>query len=236
LLRDPHDARPALVADDPSVEGRSMKVGELMTREVISVPPETTLREAARLLVEHRISGLPVVEDGHVIGVLSEADIVAKAGGGAESEGGLLTWLFEPEIDEQRVLARTARDAMSSPVVTIAPNRPVHEAARKLITERVNRMPVVEDGKLVGIVTRADIVRAFTRDDSELAAEIRDDILRRTFWVEPGSVAVTVADGRVGLSGEVETEADAELLPIFVARVPGVVSVRAELRARSRVA
>ena len=136
----------------------------------------------------------------------------------------------------EKVAARTAGEAMSSPPLTIGPSRPVHEAARKLISEGVNRLPVVEDGKLVGILTRADIVRAFSRDDSELAVEIRDDILRRTFWVEPGSVAVTVVDGRVTLKGEVETDADTEMLPIFVSRVPGVVSVHAELHARSRVA
>ncbi len=213
-----------------------MKVRELMTANVVSVRPDASLREAATLLMEHRISGLPVVNGtGEVVGVLSEADIVAKASGGT-GNGGLLSWLVGPDIEERKVEARTVAEAMSSPALSVAPTRPVHEAARRMISEGVNRLPVVENGKLVGILTRADIVRAFTRDDGELATEIREDILRRTFWVTPGSVAVTVSDGRVTLEGEVETEGDTEMLPIFVSRVPGVVSVHAELRARSRVA
>lgn len=214
-----------------------MKVRELMTENVVSVRPETPLREAAGLLVEHNVSGLPVVTDDGVIGVLSEADIVAKASGGSSDEGGgLLAWLFEPDVRELKVSARTVGEAMTSPALTIAATRPVHEAARKMIAEGVNRLPVVEDGKLVGILTRADIVRAFTRPDNELAREIRNDILHKTFWVEPGNVAVTVDDGRVTLKGIVETEADTEMLPIFVSRVPGVVAVHADLHARSRVA
>jgi CBS domain-containing protein len=212
-----------------------MKVRELMTKDVVSVRPAASLREAAALLVEHRVSGLPVVRGSEVVGVLSEADIVAKTSGGTD-HGGLLSWLFDPEPLEHRTSAQTVSEAMSTPPITITATRPVHEAARKMITEGVNRLPVIEDGKLVGILTRADIVRAFTRGDSELAAEINDDILRRTFWVEPGRVAVTVADGRVTLKGEVDTEADTEMLPIFVSRVPGVVAVHAELRARTHAA
>ena len=210
-----------------------MKVRELMTKDVVSVRPAASLREAAALLVEHRVSGLPVVRGSEVVGVLSEADIVAKTSGGTD-HGGLLSWLFDPEPLEHRTSAQTVSEAMSTPPITITATRPVHEAARKMITEGVNRLPVIEDGKLVGILTRADIVRAFTRGDSELAAEINDDILRRTFWVEPGRVAVTVADGRVTLKGD--TEADTEMLPIFVSRVPGVVAVHAELRARTHAA
>lgn len=101
-----------------------------------------------------------------------------------------------------------------------------------MVTENVNRLPVIEDGKLSGILTRADVVRAFTRSDAEIAEEINGEILRRTFWLEPGRVTATVTDGHVLLTGEVETEADAEILPTLVARVPGVVSVEAELRSR----
>jgi CBS domain-containing protein len=213
-----------------------MKVRQLMTEKVFSVKPDAALREAASVLVEHGVSGIPVVtSDGEVIGVLSEADIVMKASG-ETGRGGFLTWLFEPDVDAEKVTAQTVREAMSSPAITIAPNRPVHEAARLMIDSSVNRLPVVDDGRLVGILTRADIVRAFTRPDSELASEIQDDILRRTFWAEPGSVTVAVADGRVTLAGEVETDADLEMLPLFVSRVPGVVSVQADLRARTRVA
>ncbi len=214
-----------------------MKVRELMTKDVVSVGPEASLREAAELLARNRVSGLPVTVDGEVVGVLSEADIVARASGGADHGGlGLLAWLFDPDPKLAKANANTVGEAMSAPPVTIAPTRPVHEAARKMIAEDVNRLPVVDDGKLVGILTRADIVRAFTRGDRELASEIRDDILRRTFWVEPGRVAVKVVDGCVTLEGEVETEADTEMLPILVSRVPGVVAVQSDLRARSRVA
>ena len=207
-----------------------------MTGSVLSVKPDASLREAASVLVEHGISGVPVVTgDGEVVGVLSEADVVMKASG-ETGRGGFLAWLFDPDIAIEKVTAQTAGEAMSSPAITIAPSRGVHEAARLMIDEGINRLPVVEDGKLVGILTRADIVRAFSRDDSQLATEIQDDILRRTFWAEPGSVTVAVADGRVTLKGEVETETDMEMLPLFVSRVPGVVSVDAELSARSRVA
>ena len=213
-----------------------MRVRELMTRSVATVTPDAPLRDAASVLVERRVSGVPVVgAQGEVLGVLSEADIVTKAGGRTERSG-LLAWFFDPEFAAEKVTAESAGEAMSAPAVTIASGKAVHEAARLMIDEGVNRLPVVDDGVLVGIVTRADIVRAFTRSDAELASEILDDILRRTFWAEPGSVTVTVTDGRVALAGQVETEADAEMLPLFVSRVPGVVAVNADLRARTHVA
>lgn len=210
-----------------------MKVCDLMTKDVVSVRPETSLREAASLLAERRISGMPVVNDqNEVIGVLSEADILVKAGGSV-SRNRLLGWLLESDVGiEEKIRAETVAEAMSAPAVTIAPHRPVHEAAKMMVTENVNRLPVIEDGKLSGILTRADVVRAFTRSDAEIAEEINGEILRRTFWLEPGRVTATVTDGHVLLTGEVETEADAEILPTLVARVPGVVSVEAELRSR----
>jgi len=213
-----------------------MKVSDLMTKDVVTVTSATSLRDAAELLVEKRISGMPVVdEENAVIGVLSEADILVKAGG-SSPRNRLLGWLFEPDFgDEDKIRAETVGEAMSAPALTISSHRPVHEAARLMVGEGVNRLPVVEDGKLVGILTRADVVRAFSRSDEEIAEEIQSDILRRTFWLEPDSVSVTVVDGTVTLQGEVETVADEDVLPALVARVPGVVAVHAELRSRATV-
>jgi CBS domain-containing protein len=210
-----------------------MKVRDLMSADVLTTTPEAPLKEAAGLLAERRISGVPVVdESGAVVGVLSEADILVKAGGELP-RAGVLGWLLEPDFDlRDKIGARTVGEAMSAPAVTITPGRLVHEAAALMISESVNRLPVVEHGRLVGILTRADVVRAFTRTDAEIADEIREEIFRRTLWLEPGAVSMDVVEGAVHIEGEVETEADAELLPVFVARVPGVVSVQTDIRAR----
>jgi CBS domain-containing protein len=215
-------------------KGDPVKVRDLMTRDVLTLTPETPLKRAAELLARERISGAPVVDDdGRVVGVLSEADVLVKASAEAPRSG-LLSWLLEPAPDyHDKIAATRVEEAMSAPAVTIAPDRGVHEAASLMVDENVNRLPVIEDRELVGIVTRADIVRAFTRTDAEIADEIRGEILERTLWVEPGKVTMQVVDGAVLLGGEVESEADAELLPVLVARVPGVVSVQASLRARA---
>jgi CBS domain-containing protein len=212
-----------------------MKVRDVMSRDVITVTPAMTLKEAAGLLVQHRISGVPVVdEDGDVVGVLSEADVLVKEGGGPRRDG-LLGWLFEPDdAVRDKLGARTVGEAMTTPPLTVGPQAPVHKAAARMVQDEVNRLPVVDEaGRIVGIVTRADLVRAFTRSDDEILDEIRSEILRRTLWLEPGAVQVRVDGGAVELTGEVETETDAELLPRLVERVPGVVSVNADLQARA---
>ena len=211
-----------------------MKVKDLMTTDVLTVRTSTTLKEAAALLAEKRISGLPVVDDDRrVLGVLSEGDILYK-----ESEAhrpGFLERLLAPGSAplDLKLAARTVGQAMTAPALTIGPRRPVTEAATIMIEEGVNRLPVVDhDDRLMGIITRADLVRAFVRSDEEIELEIREDVVRKILWLEPEQLRVAVSDGEVVLSGQLETKTDAELIPAFVQRVPGVVGVVSKLRWR----
>jgi CBS domain-containing protein len=204
-----------------------MRVEDVMTREVRTVDPATSLKDVARVLTEDGISGVPVVDGERVVGVVSEADILVKERAINPSRHGLSGLLFSEGVDVgEKLRALTAGEAMTSPAVTITPARPVSEAAGRMIDEQVNRLPVVtDDGVLVGIVTRADLVRAFVRSDAEIAAEIREDVVLRALWIVPEQVTVAVEDGAVELSGHVGTRADAELASALTRRVPGVVSV-----------
>jgi CBS domain-containing protein len=207
-----------------------MKVQEIMTRDVVTIGPEADLRDVARILVESGISGLPVCgARRELLGVISEGDIVLK-------EGGLVQGRRFRRVGEERekkVEATTVREAMTSPVVTISPHAPVAEAARTMAELGIKRLPVVRNGALVGIVSRTDLVRAFVRSDADIRHEIREDILVRTLWLEaPAAVGVEVERGVVRLTGRLESEFDAELVPRLVARIPGVVSVKSELTAR----
>jgi CBS domain-containing protein len=210
-----------------------MKVQDVMTGDVVTVRPETSLKEVGRILAECKISGVPVVtEDGEVVGVVSEADILFKERGPAKRKG-MLAWFLDPFVTEGQLKleARTAAEAMTRPAKTIAPWRSVAAAAAQMLTESVNRLPVIDnDGKLVGIVTRADLVRAFARPDLEIEREIRSDVLRRTLWLRtPEAVTVKVEGGKVRLTGLVDTHTDAELVLECVAKVPGVVDVDSSL-------
>jgi CBS domain-containing protein len=189
-----------------------MKIKDLMTRDVVTVSPAASLKDVAGLLAQHRISGLPVVDEiGTVAGVISEADILSK------------------EIGKKQN-ALTVSEAMTAPARTIGAERTAAEAAKRMLEEKVNRFPVVdEDGRLLGIVTRADLVRAFVRSDEEIANEIREDVILKTLWIAPEALDVSVQDGAVRIGGSVESKTDAELIEAFARRVPGTVSVESRL-------
>ena len=210
-----------------------MKVRDVMTAGVRTVTPGMPLKEAAQVLVEGRISGVPVVDaDGAVLGVLSEGDVLFKERTPDERPGAILAWLFDPlpYAESRKFGARVVGEAMTSPAVTIGPERSVSTAAAMMLDRGVNRLPVVDRaGRLVGIVTRADLVRAFARADADVAREIREGVIREQMWLENDEIEVEVEAGEVLLRGAVARRNDADVLPQLVARVPGVVAVSSEL-------
>lgn len=213
-----------------------MKIETIMTREVISVAPETPLKDVARLLVANRISGVPVVgRDGEVLGVVSEADILRKEEGVSPELPRPIAWLsrqLDGELD--KIGAVTAGEAMTAPAYTVRPGQRTTEVARMMVDSMINRLPVVSDGVLVGIVSRADLVRAFIRSDEEIEHDVREDVLLREMLLCPGDVAVSVEGGHVSLAGQVGSQEDAEVLEKRVRAIPGVVGVTANLRWRPR--
>lgn len=207
-----------------------MRLNELMTTDIITVGPDAPLKEAARRMIEAGISGLPVTDDdGALVGVITEADFVAnEAGRRAPKRAGLLRhWL---QADEMPVRERLVKDVMSADVKTLPPEADHAEAARTMQREGIKRIPIVgDDGRLVGIVSRGDILRAFNRPDAVIISEIKDHILREVLWIDPKSIEVTCDDGNVVLSGRLETRSDAQLLAELTRRLDGVASVSDQL-------
>src|SRR5687768_755983 len=139
-----------------------MRVHELMTEKVLTIGPGAPIKDVAKLLVDNGISGVPVCDvRGRVLGVVSEGDILYKEHDPAEGHHRApLGWVIEgtpSHVGCIKAKASTAREAMSSPAVTIGPYESVAEAARMMSERGVNRLPVVKDEQLIGIITRADL-------------------------------------------------------------------------------
>ncbi|MFE7312228.1 CBS domain-containing protein [Streptomyces sp. NPDC057555] len=186
---------------------RHRRVADLMTPNAVTVQHGTLFREIARLLDEYDITAVPVVDDdGRPVGVVSEADLLrrqlSKAGGA------------------------TAGAIMTSPAVVARPEWSVVEAAREMEQRKVKRLPVVDDaGRLIGVISRSDLVQLFLRRDRAIQEEILEEVLTRTLGVAPSAVTVDVADGTVTLIGALERRS---LVPIAVRlceNVDGVIEV-----------
>jgi CBS domain-containing protein len=215
---------------EPERKEEVMKVSDVMTTKVFTATRDMPLRLAATRILEYGISGMPVVDGERVLGVLSETDILFKERTAPDRQG-LVDWLvhYGEDPPAAKLAARTVGDAMTTPAVTIGSGKLVAEAAELMLDLRIDRLPVVDAGELVGIVTRADLVRAFTRKDEEIEREIRDEVILKTLWVNPTRVKVHVEDGCVTLEGRVDNEGVAEQIVHFVQRVPGVVSIEPRL-------
>ncbi|MDT0468628.1 CBS domain-containing protein [Streptomyces gibsoniae] len=207
-------------------------VGDLMTTAVVSVRPDTSFKDIAGHLADHDITAVPVVDDqGRPVGVVSEADLLRKQEIQADPGGHLPAAHLLP-AERAKANALTAKALMTSPAITARPQWSVVEAARAMSRHHVKRLPVVDDaGQLVGILSRADLLRVFLRRDVTIRDEITTDLLTRTLGLDPGAVTVQVTDGRVTLSGTVP---QSSLIPIALRlseSVDGVVDVTNRLRA-----
>jgi CBS domain-containing protein len=227
-----HPAKPAKAHTHPPSSrqhhhGRwRTRMRDVMTTSVVTVDRITPYKEIAALLAEHRISGVPVLSMGRkVTGIVSEADLLAARAGHVTAFGRrVLPW----PSGRKRHQGLTAAQLMRSPAITIYPDASVAAAARLMNAHRIRRLPVVDpEGRLLGIVSRRDLLTIFLRPDEQIAREVRD-ILAELLPDERGSIEVAVHNGMVTLTGHPITVGERDLLPIAVRLawdVEGVVDV-----------
>ncbi|WP_229402084.1 CBS domain-containing protein [Micromonospora okii] len=206
---------------------RTWQVRDVMTADVAAVREGTAYREIVDVLTGRHVTAVPVVDDARrVLGVVSEADLLHKVE--------LLGQPHERRVFPSRRLrearakagATLAEDLMTAPAVTVAPDASLVEAARMMTERHVKRLPVVDDlGRLVGIVTRGDLLRVHLRPDEHVRADVVDEVLRRVLGVPDGVVDVAVRDGVVTLTGQLDRWSRARLAVRLAAQVSGVVEV-----------
>lgn len=218
-----------------------MQARDLMSVAVVSVKPETVLRDIVALMLDRNISGVPVMEDGRLLGVINEGDLLRRFEIGTDGSAAEKSWwqqLVHREtlpLDYVRSHAQLAKDIMASPVVTVAEDAPIQEIASIFAARHIRRIPVVRGSEVVGIVTRADLVRAIALKTRKVGlsgnqsdAAIREQLLHELEmqrWWHPVSSTLDVCDGVVHFFGLYESETDRRAARIAAENVPGVKGV-----------
>ncbi len=228
-----------------------MLARDIMTRDVLVVRPDTSVAEIAKLLVSHQVSAVPVVENGNaLVGIVSEGDLLRRPETGS---GKRRSWWLDLLADTDTLAqeyakshARKARDVMSKHVVAVSEDTSVAEIADLLERHRIKRVPVVQDGKLIGLVSRADIVRAFAEraakatptpapgasDDRTIRAKLMEQLSAQP-WAETAFINIVVKDGVISFNGLVGSKEQAKALRVLAENVPGVNSVVDNTQPRS---
>lgn len=203
---------------------RHIRVGDLMTDEVVSVVSVTSFKEVAKLLAQHDISGLPVLDDeDRVVGVVS-SDLLSRQATGHPMTGDA------PDAATRTVVSSgaeiTAAEVMSTPALTVHAEETAPDAARLMTRRGVERLPVVDDeNRLVGIVTRRDLLRLFLRPDAEIRRRLVEDVLEDTMGIGPAAVTIHVVDGVVTLKGQLANRSQISILTRLAEQLDGVVAV-----------
>jgi CBS domain-containing protein len=221
-----------------------MKVGEAMTRGVITVSTEDSLVAAMKLMRDHHFSGVPVVDgQSHVVGMLTEGDLMRRVELGTERRHPRwLEFILGPRRLAQEYVdahGRRVAEVMTTEVVTIESTTSLAQAVNLMEDRHIKRLPVLEHGRLVGILSRSDLLRAFlaTSAEADAAQGTSDDAIRqhidseidRQPWNPRATVAIKVRQGTVDLSGIVTSEAMREALRVLVENIPGVVRIRDDI-------
>jgi len=206
-------------------------VRDVMTTEVVTVEPWTPFTEIVTRLARHRISAVPVVDpEGNVLGVVTEADLLLKQEHPDLELNVPLAWSRRRRLERDKAAAVVAGKLMTTPAVTVAPTATITEAARRMHTAGVKWLPVVDEvGRLVGIVSRADLLKVFIRSDEAIWREIMDDVIVGGFMMDPSRFFIDVVDGVVVLQGRAERRSLIPFLVRAVHRVEGVVGVEDRL-------
>jgi CBS domain-containing protein len=216
-----------------------MNVADVMTRHVISVPPDATVEAAARLMLERGISGLMVVDaKGELAGVVTEGDLLRRDEiGTVRHRPWWLRMLLTPgrqAADFTRAHGRRVRDVMTEDVVTVAADAPLEEVVEVMERRRIKRVPVTEGNRVIGVISRSDLMRALVvaeRHDRPVATDDRSirqailDALDKQSWTPLTTLNVTVADRVVDVWGTITNDEERRAICVLVENTPGVQQV-----------
>jgi len=219
-----------------------MQAVDIMTKDVISVGPQEEVRAIAQLLLEHHISAVPVVDESHqVVGIVSEGDLMRRI---QKEDGKEMSWwlsLFaghKDPADYVKTHGRKAEEVMTANPMTIEEDTPLHKIARLLEKHRIKRVPVVKEGKLVGIVSRANLLQGLAteaavsdsalKDDRAIREAILDEIEKNT-GVRSAAISVTVSNGVAELWGLIDSSDQRKALEVAAENTPGVTRVENNL-------
>jgi CBS domain-containing protein len=218
-----------------------------MTAGVITIEPDADVKTAARTMLEKGISALPVIDkNGKLVGIISEGDLIRRTEAGTEAKA---SWWLRLLSDNETLASKFVKahgmrvaDVMSNEVITATPDTPLAEIARLLEKNRIKRVPIMKDGKPVGVVSRANLLQALASAKPALSDAVkvsdntlRDNILNRLWdqpWAHPGMINVIVTDGVVDLWGTVTSDTERKALNILVSETPGVVAINDHLSAQ----
>jgi CBS domain-containing protein len=214
-----------------------VKVSDVMTRNVVSVTPDTPFKELVERLVDCDVSGLPVVDEtGKLVGIVTEADLVSKEayGGHRRRAIALLADVLSARDHHwvTKAVGSVASDVMSRNPVVCSPTEDIRIVARRMLERAVKRVPVVEDAKLVGIVSRHDLLATFARPDEAIAGDVGTVLTTHPNRPDEAHIHFTVDRGVVTLTGDVRHKWDRSIVISLVREVRGVIDVVDHLHSR----